>query len=437
VPKKTKAIPDDRAEWSFGDALYWHFFIHGTRPEGGPGDRIGRPWNPKEAGDALAVTVRAFWNWVDDRHLPYGTEAIERALFGSSKLFDEARNELRRLLHDARERQRNTGTKAAGGSVPAIITGQAVTVYATPFDDSEVDGPLTEADFRGIAPWPSENFGKTGWKGGVEGRPAQAGLPPPRSRKTVTIVLAALLLLLGGYGIKRVLDDLKGEPGTAVSERDPPKGPTRAPSVVTPNPPETTAATQSQSTAAAPALPEKTAATEEPRPAPPVVTPAPSETRPTAATTTSAAPQTSAKGPTDDQLRAAERLAKLGKDATDAANRERAKKETAASELNIKLKAMAQSEAKDLCKRQLEGLSAPGFDLKCDTLIPFGKLLSKAGVSQNASSLGDCAARCRKEDDCVAFSFDAGAHAGAASCYLTGSIPAQNPAKNWISGVRQ
>jgi PAN domain len=91
-----------------------------------------------------------------------------------------------------------------------------------------------------------------------------------------------------------------------------------------------------------------------------------------------------------------------------------------------------------LCKQKLEGLSVPGFTLKCDTLIPFGKMLGPVPVSQTASSLGDCAARCRKAETprCVAFSFDAGAHVGAASCYLTGSIPGYNAAPNWIAGTR-
>jgi hypothetical protein len=119
-----------------------------------------------------------------------------------------------------------------------------------------------------------------------------------------------------------------------------------------------------------------------------------------------------------------------------AAERERAKKEAEAREINTKLRAMQKGEANDLCSRKLEGLAVPGFTLKCDTLIPFGRLLGAVSVSQTASSLGDCAARCERVPTCLAFSFDAGAHAGAASCYLTGSIPAQNPAQNWIAGIR-
>jgi PAN domain len=90
----------------------------------------------------------------------------------------------------------------------------------------------------------------------------------------------------------------------------------------------------------------------------------------------------------------------------------------------------------DPCAEKLKGLKAAGFKLKCDTLIPFGALLGATPVSQTASDLGDCAARCRKEPKCVAFSYDAGAKGPNHSCYLTGSIPSYNEAKNWIAGTR-
>jgi hypothetical protein len=408
MPKKTKAIPDDRAEWSFGDALYWHFFIHGTRPEGSPSDLTGATWEPKRAAEAVGVTIRAFWNWIDDRHFPYDTSAIERALFGASKLYDDAREELRRLLLQARERHRTPGDKQSVRSLPAAITGQAVTVHTTPFDEGEVDGPLTTEDLRAIAPSSPENFGKTGGNppessavtlGSVFGSGddrardqggAQRAEPPdskaPRGKsKAVTAIIAGLALLFCGYAAKRYVDFQK----------------------------EISASTETKQT------PDRGSGTVD---------------------TGGKRPQ----GPTAEEQRAAEakrredeRLAKLEKTALDAAKEERAKKEAKARELNIKLKALQQSEANDLCKQQLQGLSVPGFTLKCDTLIPFGKLLAKAGVSQTASSLGDCASRCRRESDCVAFSFDGGAHTGSASCYLTGSIPSQNAAPNWISGIRQ
>ena len=107
----------------------------------------------------------------------------------------------------------------------------------------------------------------------------------------------------------------------------------------------------------------------------------------------------------------------------------------AAKRLDEKLKNLTQEEI-DGCKEKLAGLSAPGFTLRCDKLVPFGALLGSVPVSQTATSLADCAARCRNVPKCVAFSFDAGARSGNHSCYLTGSISRYNNAKNWIAGTR-
>jgi PAN domain len=106
-----------------------------------------------------------------------------------------------------------------------------------------------------------------------------------------------------------------------------------------------------------------------------------------------------------------------------------------AKRLDEKLKAAAPAGAEngeDPCT----SLSVQGFKLTCGKLIPFGAMLGAVPVSQTASGLADCASRCRTVPKCVAFSYDAGASAGNHSCYLTGSIPGYNNAKNWIAGTR-
>lgn len=406
MPKKTKALPDDRAEWTFGDALYWHFFAFGTRPDSSPRARNGTPWTPKEAAYALDVSVRGFWYWIDDRHLPYDTVKIEKALFGDSKLFADARVELRRLLDVGRSRPTQPATQ---GKVPAVLSGQAVTVYTTPFEASEVDGPVSDADFRAIAPFSPENFGNS-WKtppsGGAlsPGAPARdeagpAGVRPgastPRSRKTVAMICAGVLAVLGVYGVKRALDYQSFFAGPAAPVKDP----------------------------------EPQIAKRDPAPAPPPVA------DPASSAAKARQPTEQERRADEERKRQDERRAAAQKKTLDELEEAQQKKQQAARDLNAKLKQMAQGDV-DLCKQKLEGLSVPGFALKCDTLIPFGKLLKGVGVSQTASSLGDCAARCRRAPDCVAFSFDAGAHTGSASCYLTGSIPEMRKAENWIAGTR-
>jgi hypothetical protein len=119
----------------------------------------------------------------------------------------------------------------------------------------------------------------------------------------------------------------------------------------------------------------------------------------------------------------------------DAAPRIQLAQSDAAKRFAEKIKAAAPAGAEnggDPCA----SLSVPGFKLTCGKLIPFGALLGAVSVSQTASSLSDCASRCRTVPKCVAFSYDAGASAGNHSCYLTGSIPGYNNARDWIAGIR-
>jgi hypothetical protein len=109
MPKKTKSIPTDRALWTFGDAVWWHFFIHGTRPDG-----RRRVWAPQDAAHQVGVSVRTLWNWVDNDPPPYDTVALERVLFGNADDFDDWREELRRLLSESRARPKAAQPEAGG-----------------------------------------------------------------------------------------------------------------------------------------------------------------------------------------------------------------------------------------------------------------------------------------------------------------------------------
>jgi hypothetical protein len=197
LPKKSKAIPENRAEWSFGEAVFWHFFVFGTRPTGKPTDKVGRIWGPKDAAKALGISVRGFWNWVDDSHLPYDTTALERALFDKSPLFDAWRIELQRTLRETRDGKARKPEPPpeykTGRSLVPVVTGQAVTLYHSPeYDDDTVFG--------------SENFGKDHANRAGGGKIAL--LPPilayvvttvqnrPLARKG-TAVVAGITLLLG------------------------------------------------------------------------------------------------------------------------------------------------------------------------------------------------------------------------------------------------
>ncbi len=129
MPKKTKNLPDNRADWSFGAVLYWHFFIYGSRPDVHPDETIGRIWQPKDAFYAVGKSANTFWNWIDDRHLPFETANIESALFGTSKDFGEWRLELQTKLAQTRAKL-----------APAPKTGRALeAVEPLPADDDAVE----------------------------------------------------------------------------------------------------------------------------------------------------------------------------------------------------------------------------------------------------------------------------------------------------------
>lgn len=408
MPKKTKAIPDNREERTFGETLYWHFFIFGTRPDGSPTARTGKIWDPKQAASAVGVTIRGFWNWIDDRHLPYDTTNVEKALFGDNPAFDGWREELRRLLREGRGA--TAKPSPTSGKFPAVITGQAVTVHTTPFEVAEVDGPVTEADFRAVVPRGAENFGnsrknrsETGGDAPFRGTVvnngnASSGNATPASRKTVAMICAAVLAVLGIYSVKRSMED----------RQNPKTGPVVIRPDLSPVPPVTPPPVPQ----AEPIKPIDLDFSQEP--------PKPTEQERRAA----------AEKKRQDDLRTAAQKKTL-----DELEELQQKKLQAAKDQNAKLRVMAKGDD-PLCKVKLEELSVPGFTLKCDTQMGFGQLVRSAPASQTASSLADCAARCRRASDCVAFSFDAGAHAGSASCYLAGSTVEERRSDNWIAGVK-
>jgi tetratricopeptide (TPR) repeat protein len=94
VPENTG---DTRETWSFGRWLQFLAKEHGVRPEGSP-DKVGRPWTAKELADLTGMSARSIRYWLDDQKLPADTQTIERALFGTSKLFDDWRTGLRAAL---------------------------------------------------------------------------------------------------------------------------------------------------------------------------------------------------------------------------------------------------------------------------------------------------------------------------------------------------
>ena len=111
LPRISKELPPNRADYSFGDLIYWHLFVFGTRPNGDPSARIGRLWDPKVLCEQVRITDRTLRNWIFDKHLPDDITAIEAKLFGDNRLFDEWRFELAEALRAARHRKSRKAEK--------------------------------------------------------------------------------------------------------------------------------------------------------------------------------------------------------------------------------------------------------------------------------------------------------------------------------------
>src|SRR5665213_1019059 len=112
MSRNNSALEGDPANPSFGRLLQWHFFVHGTRPDGRP-DVPGELWDADKAAHAIGITPRQFSNWLNDLSAPPRCTAIERELFGGSKLYDKERFKLRHALQIAR--QRLSGRKPSSG----------------------------------------------------------------------------------------------------------------------------------------------------------------------------------------------------------------------------------------------------------------------------------------------------------------------------------
>ena len=399
--------------------------------------------------------------WIADQHLPDDNDVglVGQELFGANSLFDDAKAKLWRRLRQTRVRNAarrkakkalhevaaepaepaddtpttagsdGTGPTPVNQNLPALHRGDSGSAGSDMPNDDDIDAAYDAEQDTWYVPasWKPE---KRETSGKLPEIPRVIVWPRAKARRIrrAPLLVAGIALLLGGYAWTRtppvVSDDTSRNHFTETPDRK--------------NKREAEARARANAEA-------------ESREAERI------------------AKETADRQKTEDDARVAEEKRKAGEAqarlraeqrfgisaAKDASEQKRMDDQANAQALNAKLKVWAQADGtlappdrplvrtqadgNDLCKQKLEGVSVPDFTLKCDTLIPFGLLLNGVSVTQTATSLADCAARCRKvvsPTKCVAFSFDAGAHTGAASCYLTGSITSYNPATNWIAGTR-
>lgn len=119
-------MPDsDRAQWSFGRLLQWHFDL-GTRG----GKTGGAPWVAKNFADKIDKNVRTVRNWVKDKYPPQDIRLIERILFGDPRRADAQCEALRLELRTAFARKDPASSPAAAApSLPSSNIPRVSTLF--------------------------------------------------------------------------------------------------------------------------------------------------------------------------------------------------------------------------------------------------------------------------------------------------------------------
>ncbi|MEA2992803.1 MAG: hypothetical protein QOD40_1723, partial [Alphaproteobacteria bacterium] len=184
----SKKLPDNRADYSFSDLVYWHLLRYGTRPKGNPSAKVGRPWSLHNLAKLLDLDERTLRNWISGKSRPTDMEALADELFGDNELFDEWRFELFEAYRKdpPNELQPVTGRpessegpevrpKSNGRESPGTSTFGAESATPHPPDEPVLGkGPLAGPEIAEQDPSPPEpSFESSGRK---EQRPTREGL---------------------------------------------------------------------------------------------------------------------------------------------------------------------------------------------------------------------------------------------------------------------
>ena len=384
-----KKLPATRAEYSFGDLVYWHFFKFGTRPDVDPAAKIGRPWRREDAIRALKVTDRTLRNWINDSNPPKDIVRLDEVLFGQNPLWADARLELQQAF----ERTSAAPSIVAQPDEPEpddVAPDQDALVAA---GDDLVSEPLADAPSVPVEPEQAEpEQPNVTEHSDEEHAPSRAPLPaggPSKTqpRRKAPALVAGVVVLFGLYAWSQTSREpekkIAANPGTVTS---PARAP--APPPAPPPAPIRTAAPQPSPPPQPAPLPSRTA----PAPDEPIAKPPPFKIEPPAAQPPRE--PTEAEKQLAEQKRLAEKLVAARQAAFDAQQKEledEARRRDAQSAAKIDEARERQDEA-----RSLAGL---GFRLTENQSIP-GTSFSHVQVE----TVADCALACTR-DRCDAFGF--------------------------------
>ena len=225
MPRITKELPGNRADYTFGDLVYWHLFKYGTRPNISPSAKAGRVWEAAGFSDLLGISDRTLRNWIFDKHLPDDIGSLSKELFGENKAWDEARLELQdRLEKGWARKNRKSGLKTTTAVDEVNRTDSPTT--ETPAVEGSAQGKEEPAN----PPEPEAPKSDAGNGQGDE-PPKSRALDPvqpgpgkkPVPASFVRAALAALAVVLGIYAFQTSREDKGSTQQKATVETAPPK----------------------------------------------------------------------------------------------------------------------------------------------------------------------------------------------------------------------
>lgn len=280
MPRIRKVLPDNRADYSFGDLVYWHLFKYGTRPSGDPSNKAGRVWKAEAICALLDITDKTLRNWINDKHLPDSITDLCRELFGDNKRWDDARLELQDKLEQGRPKRkrkdRKTAASTSAGRLLALLlppakpgpsnsSGPQVPGEAQPQKSNAGQGG--EASTAGSGQSGPSRFHAPDI---VQPIPLREKFGGARPRQAAGLLVAALTLFAGAYALtqSRHAERSGTQPPKRMAEA--PRPDPTAPKVVTERKESGPKAGATAATQQSPAAP-KPDPTIRPTPIPPVI----------------------------------------------------------------------------------------------------------------------------------------------------------------------
>jgi hypothetical protein len=150
----SKKLPENRADYSISDLIYWHVLVYGTRPKGNPSAKVGWPWDLDSLAALLEVDERTLRNWMSGKTRCTKLRELADELFGTNTLFDEWRFELfeayrSALLDESQglsERPESLAGKRSSSKDRLIVPSERSDLTAIPINAPGIDKPPNEAE---------------------------------------------------------------------------------------------------------------------------------------------------------------------------------------------------------------------------------------------------------------------------------------------------